>query len=100
MTGSSGEWAPSITTDWLLLLKKPLIQWMVVNTVAVEGGKELLVTDLVKGFCEVHYYYVCLLSVMETIEQVVCELKQLAFTGSALPETVLLLILKTVIGSR
>ena len=33
-----------------------------------------------------------LLSVIETIEQVVCELKQLAFTGSALPETVLLLI--------
>ena len=27
-----------------------------VNTVAVEGGKELLVTDLVKGFCEVHCY--------------------------------------------
>ena len=48
MTGSGSDWAPSITTDWLLLLKKPLIQWMVVgnlgggiNTVAVEGGKEV-----------------------------------------------------------
>ena len=69
-----------------------------INTVAVEGGKELLVTDLVKGFCEVHYYYVCLLSVMETIEQVVCELKQLAFTGSALPETVLLLVQDAVVA--
>ena len=29
---------------------------------------------------------------MQAIEQVVCELKQLAFTGSALPETVLVLI--------
>ena len=28
---------------------------------------------------------------MEAIEQVVCGLKQLAFTGSALPETMLLL---------
>ena len=27
MIGSGGDWAPSITTDWLLLLKKPLIQW-------------------------------------------------------------------------
>ena len=49
-------------------------------------------TDPVNGFCEVHYYYVCLHSVMETIEQVVCELKQLALTGSAFPETVLLFI--------
>ena len=69
-----------------------------INTVAVEGGKELLVTDLVKGFCEVHYYYVYLLSVMENIEQVVCELKQLAFTGSALPETVLLLVQDAVVA--
>ena len=29
---------------------------------------------------------------MEAIEQVVCEIKQLAFTGSGPPETVLLLI--------
>ena len=35
---------------------------------------------------------------METIEQVVCELKQLAFTGSALPETVLLLIQDAVVA--
>ncbi len=69
-----------------------------VNTVAVEGGKELLVTDLVKGCCEVHYYKVCLFTVMQAIEQVVCELKQLAFTGSALPETVLLLIEDVVVA--
>ena len=49
-------------------------------------------TDLVNGFCEIHYYYVCLYSAMETIAQVVCELKQLALTGSAFHETVLLLI--------
>ena len=52
MTDSSGDWAPSITTDWLLLLKKPLIQWMVVGQHCIcgggEGGKEFLVTDLVK----------------------------------------------------
>ena len=35
---------------------------------------------------------------METIEQVVCELKQLAFTGSALPETVLLLVQDAVVA--
>ena len=70
-----------------------------VNTVAVEGGKELLMTDLVNVFCEVHYYYVCLLSVMEAIEQVVCELKQRAFTGSAHPETVLLLIEDAVVAN-
>ena len=60
MTGShGGDWAPSITIDWRLLLKKPLIQWMVVGStinVAVEGVKELLMAYLVKGFCEVHYY--------------------------------------------
>ena len=71
-----------------------------VNTVAVEGGKELLVTELVKSFCEVHYYQVCLLSVMEPIEQVVCELNQLAFTRSALPETVLLLIDDVVVACQ
>ena len=35
---------------------------------------------------------------METIEQVVCELKQLAFTGSALPETVLLPVQDAVVA--
>ena len=35
---------------------------------------------------------------METIEQVVSELKQLAFTGSALPETMLLLIQDTAVA--
>ena len=32
MIGSGGDWAPSITTDWLLL------DGGGVNTVAVEGG--------------------------------------------------------------
>ena len=41
----------------VLLFKNPLIQWMVVgSTLAVEGGKELLMTHLVKSFYEVHYY--------------------------------------------
>ena len=35
---------------------------------------------------------------MGAIEQVVCELKQLAFTGSALPETVLLPIEDVVVA--
>ena len=35
---------------------------------------------------------------METIEQAVCELKQLAFTGSALPENVLLLLQYAVVA--
>ena len=54
----------------------------VVNTVAVEGGS-------CGGW---------LPSVMEAIEQVLCELKQLAFTGSALPEIVLLLIENVVVA--
>ena len=35
---------------------------------------------------------------MKVIEQVVCELKQLAFTGSAVPETVLLFIEDVVVA--
>ena len=55
VTGSCSDWAPPITTDWLLLLLKEAsdpVDGGGVNTVAVE----LLMTDLIKGFCEVHYY--------------------------------------------
>ena len=40
MIGSGGDWAPSITTDWLLLLKRAPgpVDGGGVNTVAVEGG--------------------------------------------------------------
>ena len=40
MTGNGGDWAPSITTDWLMLLKGALYRiWCGVNRLGDSGVK-------------------------------------------------------------